>query len=96
MGEATVAMFNWIATQAPPWHFGIAMWKENDYYDNHAGVLTRLQQVPQLRRTVPPLSSGEPGNYNGYVGRGPGPIRGEPSFHMIVLAPGFEPEGGPP
>ncbi len=92
MGEATVAMFNWIVTQSPPWMFGIALWKENDYYDNHAGVLTRLEQVPQLRRTIPPLSSGTPGDYNGYVGRGPGPIRGEPTFHMIVLAPGFEPE----
>ncbi|MEZ4669479.1 MAG: hypothetical protein R3E39_16350 [Anaerolineae bacterium] len=92
MAEATVAMFNWIATQAPPWHFGIALWKENDYYDNNFPALRRMAEVPQLRRTVPPLSSGEPGLYNGYVGRGPGPVHGEPSFHMVVLAPGLDTE----
>ncbi|MBN8620782.1 MAG: hypothetical protein J0L63_17850 [Anaerolineae bacterium] len=92
MGEATVAMFNWIADESPPWFFGIALWKENDYYDNNATALVRMEQVPQRRRVVPPLSSLEPGAYNGYIGRGPGPIRGEPSFHVVILAPGLEPE----
>lgn len=91
MGEATVAMFNWIATDGPPWFFGTCMWKEDLYYDNSLPAYFRLTQVSTIRRTVPALSSGEPGLYNGYVGRGPGPVRGEPSFHAVILAPGLEP-----
>ncbi len=88
--EATVAMFNWIVTNAPAWHFGISVWKEDEYYDADLPALRRLGEVPQLRKTVPPLSSGEPGDF-AMAGRGPGPIRGQPSFHIVILAPGLEP-----
>jgi hypothetical protein len=91
-GEATVAMFNWIAQVAPPWHFGVSLWKEDEYYDAILPALQRMEQVPQIRRVTPPLSSGEPGDYNGLVLGGPGPIRGQPTFHVVVLAPGLNPD----
>jgi hypothetical protein len=90
-GEAVVAAFNWIATVAPPWHFGVSLWKEDEYYDANLPALLRMEQVPQIKRDVPPLSSGQPTEYSGYLGRGPGPIRGEPSFHIVILAPGLDP-----
>jgi len=87
--EATVAMFNWLVTDAPPWHFGITLWKEDEYYDYGLPAIDRMAQVPQLRKDVPPLSSGAPGGV--LVGAGPGPVHGEPDFHMVILAPGLEP-----
>ena len=30
-GEATLALFNWIASDGPPWMFGLTLWKEDDY-----------------------------------------------------------------
>lgn len=35
--HATVAMFDWIVEQAPPWMFGVALWKENHYYTQEGG-----------------------------------------------------------
>lgn len=91
--EATVAMFEWIARQAPPWFFGVTLWKEDEYYvPTSAPVIGRLAETPPLFRTVPPLEVMNPN----WTGRqqpeqlGPGPIHGEPDHHMVILAPGLE------
>jgi hypothetical protein len=86
--EATVAMFNWIATEAPEWMWGIALWKENEYYDNNLPALQRMEQLPAIGKGGQPLgASAAP-----VVLQGPGPINGVPTFHVIVLAPGLSPE----
>lgn len=97
--EATVAMFEWIARQAPPWFFGVCLWKEDLYYDRGiAPAIDRLREIPPVYKNVPPL----PVMADGYTpspqsdtlsgsGVGPGPIRGQADFHMIILAPGVEP-----
>jgi hypothetical protein len=82
-GEATVAMFNWIVTNAPPWHFGICLWKEDDYYKYNLAALFRMEQVPQLLRTRAQLDG------QGISGVGPGPIHGDPNYHAVLLAPGL-------
>lgn len=85
--EATLAMFNWIATSAPPWFFGVCLWKEDVYYEpGRAHAITRLQEVAPFYKAVPEIDvMGTP------TGHGPGPIQGEPSFHAVILAPGLEP-----
>jgi hypothetical protein len=87
-GEATIAMFNWIITNAAPWHFGICLWKEDEYYHYNLAALFRMEQVPQLRRTREQLE-GLIGF--GETGLGPGPLKGEPTYHVVILAPGLEP-----
>lgn len=88
--EATVAMFNWLVTNGPAWHFGITVWKEDEYYDHGLPAIERMAQVRQLLKDVPPLSPSAPGGV--LVGAGPGPVHGEPDFHFVILAPGLEPE----
>ena len=91
--EATVAMFNWIATDAPPWFFGLTLWKEDDYYlPGPVQAINRLGEVPAPFKTVPAIpviGSGAPpiATPTPY---GPGPIHGQADFHMILLGPGLD------
>lgn len=80
--EATVGMFNWMASSGPEWLLGMCLWKEDEYYNNNLPAIQRLEQVPQ---------GGGVGvsGVNPY-GVGPGPVHGEPTFHMVVLAPGLD------
>lgn len=91
--EATVAMFEWIARQAPPWFFGVTLWKEDDYYvPTSAPAIGRLAETPPVYKDVPPLEIMDP-NWNAQIvgaPSGPGPIHGEPDYHMVILAPGLE------
>ncbi len=96
-GEATVAMFNWIATQAPPWFFGVALWKWDDYYETPYGpssAVIRMSQTPPLFKDVPPLEAlegeGAAGIPRGWVG--PGPIHGTPDVHCVLIGTGFNAE----
>ena len=103
-GEATLACFNWIAQQAPPWFFGLTLWKENDYWGDpiHDGAaptdplaaVDRLAATPPLLKTVPPLEAlhgAGPGPANRTVVPGPGPIHGKPDFHFLMFSSGFDP-----
>lgn len=93
--EATVAMFDWIAQQAPYWFFGLTLWKEDDYYVvTPAPAVERLAANPPILKSVPPIDVMGSGPVPTPVPimRGPGPIRGQADFHMIVLAPGTGPE----
>lgn len=92
--EATVAMFKWIAEVAPPWFFGVCLWKEDDYFSpSPANAVVRLQNTPAPVKDVPPLETiigpGIP-NLRGW--KGPGPIHGAPDFHFLVIGPGFPAE----
>lgn len=95
--EATVAMFEWIANQAPPWFFGVCLWKEDEYYFNGTNVpaINRLAAIPPIFRNVPPVNVMADGyspvriSPDGEPLVGPGPIRGRPDLHMILLAPGL-------
>lgn len=93
-GEATVAMFNWIATEGPPWMFGVALWKEDDYLPGpgaEAAAVYRMMENPPLFKPVPPLVPLDgPGARWLAAQRGPGPIHGAPDYHFVVIAPGFE------
>lgn len=80
--EATVAMFNWIATNTPAWFFGSCMWKEDLYFNNNLPAIYRLREVPQIWRFGGPAQT--------IQGHGPGPVQGEPTFHAVVLAPGLD------
>jgi hypothetical protein len=82
--HGTVAMFNWIATQAPPWMLGMALWKEDEYYNNGLPAIQFMESMPQMPR------GGLWGTVPTAVPRGPGPINGEPSLHAVILAPGLE------
>ena len=90
-GHATLAMFNWIATSAPPWMFGLTLWKENDYYEGPAGTLPAvglMAQTPPLYKTVPALDA--LGGVNpGAFSIGPGPVHATPDYHFVMLATGF-------
>ena len=90
--EATVAMFEWIARVAPPWFFGVTLWKEDDYYvPGPAPVIGRLAETPPLLKDVPPIEVMGPGlSIATPVVPGPGPIHGQADFHIVILAPGLE------
>lgn len=91
--EATRAMFDWIATSAPPWFFGLTLWKEDDYYfPNDAPAIGKLSQRPALPRTVPDTEVIGPNapSLSPVGAPGPGPIVGEPDNHMLLLAPGLD------
>ncbi len=95
--EATLAMFEWIVTQGPPWMFGVACWKEDLYYEDPHGevpAIRRLAETPPLYKNVLPIdtASGQGSGYEGIVTAvetGPGPIHGMPDFHFLLLAPGL-------
>jgi hypothetical protein len=94
--EATVAMFEWIAREAPPWFFGVTLWKEDEYYQpGTAPAIGRLSEIPPILKEVPPIEvmgTGIPPALATPTPPGPGPIRGQPDFHMILLAPGLSSE----
>jgi hypothetical protein len=96
--QATAAMFKWISEQAPPWMFGVCLWKEDEYYiPGPVPAIGRMGELPVLARNVPAIevmgSGYSPVLANG--GRpvpqyGPGPIQGEADFHIVLLAPGLD------
>ncbi len=94
-GEATLAAFNWIAQQAPPWMFGLCLWKEDDYMNTGpAAAVERLAQTPPFYKTVPPeeaMGKGGP-KPREIVLPGPGPIHGQPDLHWLILYPEFNTE----
>lgn len=83
--EATVGMFNWMATSGPAWLFGLTLWKEDEYYNNNLPAVQRMESVPQISRggSFPVPATPLP--------PGPGPVHGQPTYHVIILAPGLEP-----
>jgi hypothetical protein len=91
--EATIAMFNWIANQAPPWMFGVTLWKEDSYFeatDGPARAVQRMVEVTPAFKNVPPIEAlNGPGPRALFGGKGPGPIHGAPDLHFLVVAPGF-------
>ncbi len=97
--QATIAMFEWIAREAPPWMFGVTLWKEDDYYverEDHGfpPALTMMENRPPILKQVPPietLSPDVPPTDIPYTG-GPGPVHGTPDYHFLVLAPGLQDE----
>lgn len=103
--EATVAAFDWIASPAaPPWMFGLALWKEDLYWDHPAGsspTIDRLAGTGAPFKEVPALDTG--GTVWGLpvqptaaptseIPPGPGPVHGGPDYHFIIFAPGADPE----
>lgn len=91
-GEATVAMYNWIINQAPPWMFGVTMWKEDDYYESAQGVVRAVQLLesfPPAAKVVPPIEVLPGGGPSGPILTGPGPLHGAPDYHFVLLAAGF-------
>lgn len=98
--HATVAMFDWTAREAPPWFWGLALWKWDHYYDPSGGgpmpAAFLLDQTSPVYKDVSALDSG------GFAAPppadlvieppGPGPVHGEPTYHFIVLAPGIDEE----
>lgn len=93
--EGTVAMFNWISQNAPPWFFGLCLWKEDDYFEpGPAHATTRLRETRQLSRNVPSLAviDGDvPYPFDDQVvAPGPAPIHGVADFHMLILGPGLD------
>lgn len=94
--QATLAMFEWITREAPPWFFGVCLWKEDDYFEPEMiQAVYRLRERAPLYREVPPLEVMRDGG-GSYPQEtfppGPGPIHGEADLHMIVLADGLGPE----
>ena len=90
--EGTVAMFDWIAREAPPWMFGVCLWKEDDYYRaGKVAAIRRLEEEPPYFKSVPPLNvMADPvAGPQAEVVPGPGPIHGQADFHMVILAPGL-------
>lgn len=90
--EGTVAMFEWIAHSAPPWFFGVCLWKEDDYFEpGPARAITRLSETPPLRLNVPALEvmAGPPGPTPTPIVPGPGPIHGTPDIHLLALGGGL-------
>ncbi len=92
-GEATLAMFEWIANEAPDWFFGLCLWKEDEYYlpgavpaiDRMGGTAPVYKVVPN----TPTMGSGIPVSGTP-TPIGPGPIHGQADFHMILLGPGLD------
>jgi hypothetical protein len=96
-GDATAAMFRWSSEQAPPWFFGVCLWKEDEYYvPDPVRTVGRLGELPVVRKPVPALeimgSTYRPieGGVRPIPQYGPGPIQGEASFHFVVVAPGMD------
>ncbi len=58
-GEATLAMFQWIARQGPPWLFGVALSAEADYYggSNPAPAIELLLSHAAVLKDVPDLDT---------------------------------------
>jgi hypothetical protein len=58
--EATMAMWHWIAEQAPFWFFGLTLWTEADYYEIQGTVeaIERMIAEPPVLKNVPPINTG--------------------------------------
>jgi hypothetical protein len=91
-GEGTLAMFEWSARQAPPWFFGVCLWKEDEYFETGYARATQLmEQTMPLYKNVPAVSVMADGSGPIPLGaQGPGPIHGDPTHHMVILAPGID------
>jgi hypothetical protein len=90
--HATVAMFEWIANAAPPWFFGVTLWKEDDYYvPTRARAIDLLEQIPPVLKTIPPLETmgDAPVGTVTPVPTGPGPIHGQADYHLVLLSAGL-------
>jgi hypothetical protein len=102
--EAITAMFNWIASSAaPPWFFGVTLWKEDIYWDGPHGTaptVNRLATTSPQFKEVPALDTGgsvwgspvQPTAVAVVEPEGPGPVHGGSDYHFIILAPGVDPE----
>jgi hypothetical protein len=92
-GEGTLAMFEWIARLGPPWFFGVCLWKEDEYFEaGDVRATSRMEQTAPMYKTVPAVSVMADGSGPIPLGaEGPGPVHGDPTHHMIVLAPGTDP-----
>jgi hypothetical protein len=92
--QATVAMFEWIAREAPPWFFGVTLWKEDEYYiPSTVPAIGHLSEIAPILKDVPPidvLGPGIPPALATPTPPGPGPIRGQADFHMLLLGPGLD------
>lgn len=89
----TVAMFEWIAQQAPSWMFGVTLWKEDEYYDSDytAPAVDRMAGTPPILKQVPAIEvMGTGVTVPTLPPPGPGPIHGTADFHLIILAPGLD------
>jgi hypothetical protein len=56
--EATLALYNWIVQQGPPWMFGLAITSEADLYDGPGGpvpAVAKLAGSPVLSKEIPDL-----------------------------------------
>ncbi len=100
--EATVACFNWIANQAPPWMFGLTLWKEDDYWADDTSTdsperlvaVRRLAEVPPPYKNVGPveaLGGPGPGPLTKVLIPGPAAIHGAPDLHFLFIASEFDP-----
>ena len=92
--EATLGMFEWCAREAPPWFFGVTLWKEDEYYlPGVTRAMGRLGDVAPILKDVPAIDtmgSGIPITPVVPHFIGPGPIHGQADYHMIILGPGLE------
>lgn len=101
--EVMTAMFDWIASdEAPPWLFGVTLWKEDDYWANPGGLpptVRRLESTSPPVKSVPALDSGGtrwPSPLQPTAApveqapEGPGPLQGDPDHHFIFLAPSLD------
>ena len=90
--QATIAMFDWIARQGPPWLFGVSLWKEDVYYNPEKTLaILRLEENEPYFKPVPPLDvMADPLALVEEIVPGPGPIQGQADFHMVILGPGVD------
>src|SRR5262249_40548875 len=76
--EATVAMFDWITQVAPPWHFGLTLWKEDAYYDE-IGItpaIRRLTEHLPIFKDVPQMDVVTGNVLPSYQGTSQAPVPG--------------------
>jgi hypothetical protein len=96
--EGTLAAFDYIATQAPPWMFGLCLWKEDDYFGDSKGGTPALatqrlvDSAPRMKEVngIEVMAGRGPGPL-GTPSSGPGPIHGDPDMHWLMLAQNQDP-----
>ncbi len=90
--EATLACFDWIAQQGPPWMFGLTLYDEYAYYEVYnqtVPAIFKMEAEPVISKNVPDYDTAS-GNIpvDPWLPQpGPGPIHGYPDYHFIMLAP---------
>lgn len=93
--HATVALFDWISFQAPPWMFGVALWKWDHYYTAEGGgpmpAADLLAATNPTLRDVPPIEA--LGDYSLLQDDAPPP---PPPENIILEPPGPGPIHGQP